>query len=137
MAARKMLQGFNGMVNFWRGKTKAERSAYIKDNYLRGTTHIPWRNMTLARLIKILNRTKHNKYPRRFIARRGTQDFINEWALLKKAPKDNKAKMFQAMLRQMVIENRLCQNRKTRKIRPNMSQLWTMMTCSINLKAGI
>ena len=63
-AARRMLQGFNGMVDFWNGKSAAERSAYIKDNYLSGSTHQPWQNMTMARLVKILNRTKHNKYPR-------------------------------------------------------------------------
>ena len=113
-SARRMLQGFNGMVDFWRGKSPAERSAYIKAHYLNGTTHVPWRNMTLSRLIKILNRTKHNKYPRKFITRRGNADFINQWALLKKAPKDNKVKMFQALLRQMVIENRLYWNRRTK-----------------------
>ena len=116
-SAMRMLEGFRGMTDFWAGKSKAERSAYIKSHYLRGTTHHPWQNMTLARLVKILNRARHNKYPRKFITRRGDPDFVNEWALLKKAPKDNKAKMFQAMLRQMVIANRLYQNRKTRKIR--------------------
>ena len=116
--ARKMLQGYYKMVNFWQGKSPAERGWYIKDHYLSGTTHKPWHNMTLARLVKILNRTKHNKFPRKFISRRGNADFINQWALFKKAPSDNKAKMFQALLRQMVIENRLYWNRKNRKIRP-------------------
>ena len=91
-SARRMLQGFNGMVDFWAGRSAAERNAYIKSHYLRGTTHVPWKNMTLARHVKILNKTKHNKYPRKFIARRKNADFISQWALLKKAPKDNKAK---------------------------------------------
>ena len=63
--------------------------------------------MTMARLVKILNRTKRNRYPKKFIARRGTADFIEEWAKLKKAPKDNKAKMFQALLKKMIVMNKL------------------------------
>ena len=74
--------------------------------------------MTVPRLVKILNRTKHNKYPSRFITRRRTDNFVNEWALLRRPPHDNKAKMFQALLRQMVITSRLCWNRKIRGVKP-------------------
>ena len=94
-SARRMLEGFRGfknMTDFWKGKTRAERSNYIKSHYLRGTTHQPWKNMTMARLIKILNRTKANRYPKKFIARRGNPDFVDEWAKLLKSPRDNKAK---------------------------------------------
>ena len=76
--------------------------------------------MTMARLVKILNRTKRNRYPKKFIARRGTADFIEEWAKLKKAPKDNKAKMFQALLKKMIVMNKLYANKKTRNLRPKI-----------------
>lgn len=57
-SVKEMLRDFNKMQNFWRGKSTEERGDYIKLHYFSGTTHKPWKNMTEARLIKFLNRTK-------------------------------------------------------------------------------
>ena len=121
-SARKMLSGFKKMTDFWKGKSAKQRSDYIKSHYLSGSTHEPWKNMTMARLAKILNRTSGKRYPKRFIARRGTHDFVEEWGKLLKPPRDNKAKMFQALLKKMIVMNKLARNKnkKLRKLRPKL-----------------
>ena len=90
-----------------------------------------------SKTCKNFEQNQGEQISQKFIARRGDPDFINEWALLKKAPKDNKAKMFQAMLRQMVISNRLIRTEKPDQLDKNMNQLQPLWACSLNLKAGI
>ena len=94
-----MLQGYDKMVNFWNGKSAAERGQYIKDHYLNGNTFMPWKNMSMARLIKIIKRTKKGLLPRKYIIDRGGPGFINEYLWQRHAPRDTKAKSFQALLK--------------------------------------
>ena len=100
--ALKILEGYNKMQNFWQGKTADQRSAYIKSHYLSGTTHKPWKNMTQARLRKILSRIRYGYLPGKFIADRADKNFIDLWYNMIKAPKDTRAKMFQAIAKMMV-----------------------------------
>ena len=114
---QSMLDEFDKMTGFWDGMSKQERSAYIKSHYLSGSTHVPWKNMTLARLIKIIKRTRKGYLPGKFIEKRGTNDFINQWLRLNKAPKDNKAKMFQALLKTVTQTRKVHGQTKIKKTR--------------------
>ena len=61
----------------------------------------------MPRLIKILRRTKKGCLPKKYIEDRGDPEFINEWLKQQHAPRDSKAKSFQALLKGVL---------KTRKI---------------------
>ena len=52
--------------------------------------------------------------------RKGDPNFIEEWTLLRRPPRDNKARMYQAMLRKMIIMNRLYANKRTRGVIPKV-----------------
>ena len=79
-----MLASYYKMIDFWREKSKEERSAYIKSHYLKGITHKPWQNMAMTRLVKILNGTKQNKYLKNSLKEEEVCPSMHNWHISKK-----------------------------------------------------